>query len=303
MTEHAALVELLRILRDRNYRFTTVTPATHGIVLKRDAAHEPNLRDIFGWSRPFAKADLDGPLLEALETAGAIETVDGGRLKSRVRVSTIDDTLFVHSAFPTDDPDSVFFGPDTYRFVRFVRQQLPALGNIREVVDMGTGCGAGGILLASERSDARVTLVDVNAEALRFARANAEAAGVEVALVESGRVPDGADLIIANPPYLMDAKSRSYRNGGELLGGAVALDWAEQALSVMTTGGTLLLYTGAAVVDGHSPLLEAIMQRCEATGAALRVEEIDPDVFGDELGAPASREVERIAALGLVIRR
>ena len=44
--------------------------------------------------------------------------------KSRVRLATIDDLLFVHSAFPTDPPDAVFFGPDTYRFVRFVRSFL-----------------------------------------------------------------------------------------------------------------------------------------------------------------------------------
>ena len=53
--------------------------------------------------------------------------------------------------------------------------------------------------------------------------------------------------MIANPPYMMDDAGRSYRHGGGLLGGEVSLDWASQALASLTPGGTLLLYTGAAI--------------------------------------------------------
>jgi len=33
------------------------------------------------------------------------------------------------------------------------------------------------------------------------------------------------------------------------------------------------------------------------------VDGVDPDVFGEELGQPAYGEVERIAAVGLVVQR
>jgi hypothetical protein len=104
--------------------------------------------------------------------------------------------------------------------------------------------------------------------------------------------------VIANPPYMIDPARRSYRDGGDLHGGAVALDWAKQALA---SGSTMLLYTGAAIVRGASPLIEALHEACSSAGASLDVEEIDPDVFGDELEQPAYAEVERIAVIGAVI--
>ena len=63
----------------------------------------------------------------------------------------------------------------------------------------------------------------------------------------------------------------------------------------------MLLYTGAAYIDDRAPLLEALEGECVAARASLELEEIDPDVFGDELDKPAYAGVERIAAVGAVI--
>jgi methylase of polypeptide subunit release factors len=251
---------------------------------------------------PFARHDLDLVLLDLLQSADAVEK-RGEALRSRVRVASLEGTLFLHSSFPTDDESSVFFGPDTYRFVQFVAAQLRELPRPEWIVDMGAGSGAGGILAARDSGAQRVTLVDVNPAALRLARINAAAAGIEVEVVQSPQMPVGADLVIANPPYMMDSAGRAYRDGGALLGGAVALDWIEKALGRVPRGGTMLLYTGAAVVDGEAPLVRAIERICEAAGASAEIHEIDPDVFGDELAQPAYRDVERIAAIGAVIRR
>jgi methylase of polypeptide subunit release factors len=109
--------------------------------------------------------------------------------------------------------------------------------------------------------------------------------------------------VIANPPYIMDAKGRSYRDGGDLLGGQVALDWARQALASLTPGGTMLLYTGAAVVKGEAPLMHALDEVCQSAGVELVIEETDPDVFGEELEQPAYADVERIALFCVTIRR
>jgi methylase of polypeptide subunit release factors len=169
---------------------------------------------------------------------------------------------------------------------------------------MGAGSGVGGILASRLLGDVRTTLVDVNEKALTFARANAAAIGVKVECVQSDEIPDGADLVIANPPYLMDEASRTYRDGGgALLGGAISCAWAEQALQRMRAGGVMLMYTGAAFADGSAPLLDAVTALCRDLGAAIRIDEIDPDVFGEELACPSYSQVERIAAVGVRIEK
>lgn len=302
MSASEPLLQLLHELKARGYAFVAVTPATHASVLSRRCPERRKLRDIFGWNMPFVRHDLDPVLLGLLQRADALEN-DGRALRSRVRIASLEGTLFLHSSFPTHDESSVFFGPDTYRFVQFVAAQLRQLPRPEWIVDMGAGSGAGGILAARQSGAQRVTLVDVNLAALRLARINAAATGIEVEVVQSARMPAGADLVIANPPYMMDSAGRAYRDGGALLGGAVALDWIEQALERVPRGGTILLYTGAAVVDGGAPLVSAIERMCEAAGASAEIHEIDPDVFGDELAQPAYRDVERIAVIGAAICR
>lgn len=300
VSSHEALGELLDRLKAVGYRFIAVTPATHATIVARQQPSRLSLRDIFGWNRPFHSGDLPAPLLELLQTAGAVETRQG-MLRSKVRVATLGDDLLLHSAFPTDDINSVFFGPDTYRFARFVEQQLPSVNTANWLVDMGAGSGAGAIAAARVRGFAKTTMVDVNVEALRLAQVNAAAAGVSAEAIASNALPIGADVVIANPPYMMDSSGRAYRDGGDLLGGALALDWVTQAIGALARGGAMLLYTGAAYVNGEAPLLTALARVCEKAGASLELSEIDPDVFGDELGEPGYEQVERIAAVGAVI--
>ena len=81
------------------------------------------------------------------------------------------------------------------------------------------------------------------------------------------------------------------------------MDWIRQGIERLTSGRMMLLYTAAAYVDGRAPLLSAIREECGDAGASLTVEEIDPDVFGEELHAPHYEAVERIAAVGIKIAR
>ena len=298
MSASEALLELLHQLKRLDYQFTAVTPLTHARVLARDFAGPASLRDIFGWNRLFDSADLGPEILALLESAEAVEPA-GAQLRSKVRVASLGRDLFLHSAFPTDRDDAVFFGPDTYRFARFLEASIPGLSAApTSIVDMGAGSGAGGITASRLVPGAKLTLVDVNPAALRLATINASAASVEAAAVQADRVPAGGDLVVANPPYMIDAAGRTYRDGGDLLGGAVALDWCRQALACRAT---MLLYTGAAFAKGEAPLIKALRQMSRDAGASLEVEEIDPDVFGEELDGPAYAGVERIAAIGAVI--
>jgi methylase of polypeptide subunit release factors len=293
------LCALLQRLKAEGYRFVAVTPATHARVIARPLDHAPTLRDVFGWNRPFAESDVAPAQLALMREADIVEATPEG-LRSTLRVASLGEDLFLHSAFPTDEQDAVFFGPDTYRFVRFAEAHVGRL-KPRRIVDMGAGGGAGGIALSQYAPGARITLVDRNPAALALAAVNARAAGVEVEFLEGGECPPGADPIIANPPYMMDTAGRSYRDGGELLGGKVALEWAEDALRKLAPGGTMLLYTGAAFQAGEAPLLLALEKACGKAGASISVEELDPDVFGEELDHAAYAQVERIAAVGIVI--
>src|SRR4051794_8593004 len=158
------LASLGRALRERGYAFVTPTPETHRRVLARGAPAR-TLRDVFGWSQPFTAGVLEPALLELLEASGKLQR-EGTQLKSAVRFSSLGPLLLAHSAYPTTAADSVFFGPDTYRFAAFLLARAPARINV--LADVGSGTGAGGLLLAPRARS--VELLDVSETALRFAR-------------------------------------------------------------------------------------------------------------------------------------
>ena len=66
--------------------------------------------------------------------------------------------------------------------------------------------------------------------------------------------------------------------------------------------GRLFLYTGAPIVGGVD-LLRAQLETLDRSRVATwRYEEIDPDIFGEQLDEPGYEEVERVAAVLLSVR-
>lgn len=301
----AALLELLGGLKARGYHFVTPTPATHARVVARPGrrtAHD--LADVLGWSLPFEAGVVDPDLLALLEAAGQIES-HGTLLRAACRVSSLHGHLFLHSAYPTERADAVFFGPDSYRFADFIQARLDGCDGAR-IVDIGTGAGVGGIVAADACPDARLTLTDINPQALRCARINAAFAGLDVELVEGdglAAVAGPIDVAIANPPYIIDAQGRAYRDGGTMHGAQLSLAMARAAAARLTRGGRLFLYTGSAIVRGRDALKAELGQAMADLGCALDYRELDPDVFGEELDQPGYAEVDRIAIVGAVATR
>ncbi len=268
-----------------------------------------SVRDVFGWSRPFERSLLLPQMVKLLEDADAVESVEASGLgprasverqllRSRVRYSTDGDFIFVHSAFPTSEPNSVFFGPDTYRYLKLLRRLQP---NAKRAVDVGCGTGAGGIVIAKHCE--RVVLADVNELALEYARVNVELNGVRNAeIVRSDVLRDieGAiDLVISNPPYLIDERARLYRDGGGRFGEGLSVEIVRQAVERVTPGGRILIYTASAIVDGVDTFRAAVGGVLGPRASVLGYEELDPDVFGDELDRVVYSSVERIAVVAL----
>lgn len=325
------LALLLSELAASNYSFITPTPLTHQRVVAHRAQRpipsvnsgQPTttLRDIFGWNLPFEAAAVRHDLLALMEDTGILRS-HGDLLSSAVRVSSIDDDLFVHSAYPTMQDNAVFFGPDTYRFARFVQQGIAqphrwraGVGRERadkplRVLDVGCGSGAGGVVAARclKKLGLSFSIVmnDINPLALQYTAVNAAFAGIPIELAEGdalSAVTGMFDLVISNPPYLDDAAARAYRHGGARLGRALSVRIAAEALGRLAPGGQLLLYTGVAMVDGVDPFLAEMLPLLAQTDCDWSYTEIDPDVFGEELEQPVYAHVDRIAAVGLVATR
>ena len=214
--------------------------------------------------------------------------------------------LFLHSAYPATASDAVFLGPDSYRFARLIAQAT-AGDSVASIAEIGCGAGVGGLSAARLHRGARLVLGDINPKALELAAINAAHAG----MIAETRISDGMadlhgpyDLIVANPPYVAGQSGRTYKDGGDMHGARLSLDWASQAMRRLSLGGKFVLYTGSAILDGGVDALRLALEDLVA-GSIYRLtyEELDPDIFAGELRREAYADVERIAAVGAVIQR
>lgn len=306
------LADAGKYLLRNGYRFICPSPESQARVNARPQNAEARTWvDVFGWSRPFRPGLLPATLQQHLQEADVLLERDG-RLHCLVRFSTLGRRLFVHSAFPTTGEDAVFFGPDTYRFVSFVRRELasPWLHPVRTLIDIGGGTGAGGILAADALGPSALramVLSDINPLAVAFSRTNVEINEMHGALcVEADGLADSAgffDLILSNPPYMLDSARRTYCHGGGEAGTEVALRILQAGLAHLAPGGRLMLYTGTPVMQGQDLFQHAAQKILDAAQVQYDYTELDPDVFGEDLARDDYAAVDRIVVIGLVAHR
>ena len=133
-------------------------------------------------------------------------------------------------------------------------------GAAAAVADLGTGCGAIALALASERPGWRIVATDVSEPALTLARGNAAALGLARVEVRAGSwfeplSGERFDLLVSNPPYVaaddpaLERAALRYEPPLALTPGADALEClrtiARAAPRHLADGGWLLLEHGA----------------------------------------------------------
>ena len=134
------------------------------------------------------------------------------------------------------------------------------------VLDVGTGTGAIALAIADEHPGARVTGIDVSADALALARENAERTGLAIELLEhdvAGGLPGGPyDLVVSNPPYVERSELetlmpdvRDYEPHVALVGDGIPEQIARAAADVLRAGGHLVLEVG----DGQALATAAML--------------------------------------------
>ena len=155
--------------------------------------------------------------------------------------------------------------------------------------------------------DAEVVLVDINDAALGAAATNARLAGVHGVVPRHSdlltAVEGEFDLIVSNPPFMLDRSGRTYRDGGGEYGEGLSLAVVEAACARLAPGGSLVLFTGSVIVEGADPFRRAATAACEAAGLEWSYREFDPDAYGEELDEPAYADAERIALVVLTATR
>ena len=303
-----ALVQILQFLNNNAYHFTTITPVSHQRLLDcRRGEWAKNLTDVFGWNLPFQADILPAYFFSLLHDQQLIQPFKKGWL-SQIRVSSLNDLLFIHSSFPTTQVDSVFFGPDTYRFIYALNQYLANQPKINRAVEICCGASPAALTIAKNYKNAEILAIDINSQALFFSQANATAADLSnVKPIQSNlfdQVEGQFDLITANPPYLMDVSQRAYRHGGDLMGAELSLKIFKSSLPRLTVHGALLLYTGVTIIDSEDHFRDAIAEYMKGEPSfQWEYREIDPDIFGEELEQRGYEHVERIAAVVVIIKR
>lgn len=305
LIQQRALLYLLNFLEKRHYRFTVITPLSHQRIFMRKKNQPTELRslkDIFGWNLPFYPEDLDPQLFLILKNAHLIH-IEQQHWLSAVRVASLDDQLFIHSAFPTVETDAVFFGPDTYRFYYHLKQYvLHHPHPVQRSVELC--CGASPVAIAMSRlltDTAEIFTADINPKALFYSQVNkmfSDIDNLHPTYSDLFSDLDGQfDLIFANPPYLMDVHERQYRHGGHTLDGTeLAFNILKTGISRLRPQGSLFLYTGIAISHQGNRFLESVDEWIrDYPEFKYNYVEIDPDVFGEELDQPAYQHIERIA--------
>lgn len=161
--------------------------------------------------------------------------------------------------------------PETETLVEQTLTRIPANEHWR-IADLGTGCGAIALAIASERPHCEVIATDLFPATLKVARDNLQRIAINNMFLLSGSWcsplrPQSIDLIISNPPYIAQDDAHLLGDGvrfeprNALVSGPDGLQdlrtLVRQATTVLRPGGWLLMEHGYEQGPAVEALLEA----------------------------------------------
>jgi release factor glutamine methyltransferase len=165
--------------------------------------------------------------------------------------------------------------PETEHLVEAVLKRLPTNRPVR-IADIGTGSGAIAIAIAAHLPQAAITALDISAEALAIAIANAREHKVadRIRFLQSdllsalNREAETFDAIVSNPPYVAETdrptlhpQVRDHEPATALFAGETGLDiyrrLIPQAHAALKPNGLLALEIGHDQQDAVAALLRA----------------------------------------------
>jgi len=137
------------------------------------------------------------------------------KLNNHVPVQYVIGRSFFYKYYFRLNADTLIPRPETEELV-----QLIISDNIHpapSIIDIGTGSGCIAICLAANINNARVSAVDISASALDMARVNATDNNVRVNFIEEDflsdqkNIPGTFDIIVSNPPYVLESEKEQMR--------------------------------------------------------------------------------------------
>lgn len=140
--------------------------------------------------------------------------------------------------------------PETEELVELIVSENRGRGSIN-ILDIGTGSGCIAVSLAKALPDAKVSALDVSAEALETARRNAANNNVGIAflhedILKAQVLPGTFEVIVSNPPYVRHLEKKEIKNN--------VLDYEPHLALFVEDNDALLFYRKIALLaKGNLP--------------------------------------------------
>jgi release factor glutamine methyltransferase len=167
--------------------------------------------------------------------------------------------------------------PETEAIVDLALKFAAERRNCR-LLDIGTGCGAIALAVASNAPGVRVVATDISTDALAIAHRNAVRLGLESGMrfvhadcwgtLDGGEPLGWFDIVVSNPPYVCDSEIarlepeiRNFEPRVALDGGPDGLESYRRIVAGLgdhlVDGGVVILEVGQEQADSVAPMLQA----------------------------------------------
>lgn len=164
-----------------------------------------------GINRPLLLLELDRD--EDRELSGFLD-VNVGRLLNHEPLQYVIGEVEFYDCKIRVNSSVLIPRPETEELVDIIVKEWK--GESPRIIDFGTGSGCIPIALGRSLPHAIVLSVDISSEALEIARQNARSNGVDVDFVQADMrsftpTDDCYDIIVSNPPYVLDSEKVQMR--------------------------------------------------------------------------------------------